>query len=286
MTTQPAVRDHTITLNGLRFHYREWDDAGGDDQAPALVLLHGAMGHTRQWDRFAGEVADRCRVFALDWRGHGESAWADDYTHLRMEEDLHAFLDHLALRRVALVGQSMGGAIAYLYTAHHPRMVERLVIGDVGPDGVRISATPQARAGLRASAEVRFTRPEDAVAKAIAGRGYQPEDDVRHQTLANLVQREDGGWGWRYDGVGLESWFDSVPTEAEQWALLAQITCPTLVVRGAESPLLSRATAERMVATLPHGQWVEIPDSGHGVPRDNPEAFLAAVRPFLLEQSG
>ena len=100
--------------------------------------------------------------------------------------------------------------------------------------------------------------------------------------LANLVQRADGRWGWRYDGARLGSWLDSVPTEADQWALLSRITCPTLLVRGAESDTLSRATAERMLQTIPHCRLVEVPHSGHGVPRDHPEAFLAAVRPFLL----
>jgi pimeloyl-ACP methyl ester carboxylesterase len=216
MTTELQIRDHFVTLNGLRFHYREWGDADADGQAPALVLLHGAMGHTRKWDRFAGEMADRFRVLALDWRGHGESAWSDDYTQPRMEEDLHAFLQHLALRHVAVLGESMGGIIGYLYTARHPGMVDRLVIGDVGPDAVRIAATPQALAGLRASAEERFAHPEDALPNAIAANPRQPAEDVRHKTLANLVQRDDGTWGWRYDGARLASWFDSVPSEADQ----------------------------------------------------------------------
>jgi pimeloyl-ACP methyl ester carboxylesterase len=284
MTTEVQVRDHFLTLDGLRVHYRDWGDAAA--QPPTLVLLHGAMGHTRRWDRVAAALADRFRVLALDWRGHGESAWADDYTHPRMEEDLHAFLEHLALRRVAVVGESMGGIIAYLYTARHPGAVARLVIGDVGPDGVRIAATPQARAGLRAAAAERFTDPEDAITKAVAATPRQPADDVRHQTRANLVQRDDGTWGWRYDGARLASWFDSVPPEAEQWQLLAQISCPTLVVRGAESHLLSPATAERMVQTIPHGQVVELPDSGHRLVEENPAGFVAVVRPFLLGESG
>lgn len=283
VTIEQRVRDDFLMLNGLRFHYREWRDTAADAQTPALALLHGTSGHTRQWDRFAGDMVDRFRVLAFDLRGHGESAWADDYTQRRMEEDVDAFLAHFGLRRVALVGQSLGAAIAYLYTARHPGIVERLVISDAGPDTVAIvHAQPQGLAALRAAAEERFTQPEAAIANAIAANPRQPEEDVRHQTLPSLVQHSDGCWGYRHDAARLGEWFHTAPSEADQWASLAQITCPTLVLRGAESHLLSRATAERMAQTLPHGQWIEIPDSGHGIPRDNPAAFRDAIRSFLL----
>jgi pimeloyl-ACP methyl ester carboxylesterase len=278
MVGAPAVQDATIGLNGLRFHYRDW----GDERAPALVLLHGARGHAHQWDRFARDMADRFRVLVLDQRGHGETEWSSDYAQQRMDEDLHAFLERLALRQVALAGQSMGAVNAYLYAARHPGMVERLVIGDFGPDGITKWQAQPYLARLRATAEESFAQPEDALSRAVAANPRQPRDDLRHQLLANLLQRTDGRWAWRYDGARLGSWLGSVPTEPEQWALLACIACPTLLVRGAESDTLSRSTAERMVHTIPRCRLVESPHSGHGVSRDRPGAFLAAVRPFLL----
>jgi esterase len=282
MTTETGVQDKFVTLNGLRFHYRDW----GDDHLPALVLLHGIMGHTRQWDRFAGEMVDRFRVLVLDQRGHGETAWADDYAQQRMDEDLHAFLEYLALRRVALVGQSMGGLNAYLYTARHPGVVERLVIGDFGPDVAHSTDGARVMGLVRARAAAVFDDPEEAVQAARAAQPRPSLDAVRHDTLANLVQRSDRRWVWRFDAARLSNLNDSQPAESDQWTLASHISCPTLLVRGGESETLSRLTAERMARTIPHCQLVELPSSGHGVPRDNPEAFTAAVRPFLLEQAG
>ena len=72
------------------------------------------------------------------------------------------------------------------------------------------------------------------------------------------------------------------PAETEQmWTSLSNISCPTLLVRGADSDILSPEHAERMVRTIPNCRLVEVPESGHPVPLDNPGGFLAAVRTFL-----
>src|SRR5207249_4376580 len=107
LTTETRVQDKHVTLGGLRFHYREWGEAG----APPLVLLHGYTSHARSWDTFAGAMCEHYRVLALDQRGHGETEWATDgdYTAERMVEDVAAFAQALGLGRFALLGLSMGG---------------------------------------------------------------------------------------------------------------------------------------------------------------------------------
>src|SRR5438445_5337545 len=96
------VRDETLTLNGLRFHYRDW----GSREAPPLVLLHGFTGNARHWDTLARAMADRYRVLALDQRGHGETDWAPngDYMAVRVNEDFAAFVKTVEIERFAIVG--------------------------------------------------------------------------------------------------------------------------------------------------------------------------------------
>ena len=131
MTTQArGVEDKTVTLNGLRFHYLDW----GNPQAPPLVCLHGFTSHAHSWDTFAEAMRERYHVLALDQRGHGLTEWATDYHALRRVEDLEAFRAALHLDQFALVGLSMGGRVAFQYTARHPARVERLVIVDIAPD--------------------------------------------------------------------------------------------------------------------------------------------------------
>ena len=116
MGAEPMVRDATVTLGGLRFHYRDW----GDREAPPLVLLHAYTMHARTWDTFARAMATRFRVLALDQRGHGETEWAVDYAEGRLHGDLRAFVEALGLGHCSLVGFSIGGTTACSYAALYP----------------------------------------------------------------------------------------------------------------------------------------------------------------------
>jgi pimeloyl-ACP methyl ester carboxylesterase len=125
-TSMTPVRDETLTLNGLRFHYRDWGSPG----APPLVLLHGGLGNARHWDTLAQSLADRYRVLALDQRGHGESARSPrgQYTPDLITGDFAGFVGELRLSRFPIVGFSFGGHVAYTFAAVHPNQVSRLVM--------------------------------------------------------------------------------------------------------------------------------------------------------------
>ena len=274
MITESPVADREITLTGIRFHYREW----GDPSSPPLVILHGISSHARTWDTFAKAFCDRYRIFALDQRGHGESGWADDYAPERRVEDLEAFADALALERFTLVGLSMGGICAYGYAPRHPERLTKLVIVDIAPE-LEPSGMRRIGAGLATPNE--FSDPEEAVALARAANPRPPEAELRHRVLNNLIRRDDGKWIFRYDqrvsGVTRGPRADPEPV----WASFAKITCPTLLVRGAESDLLGRAAAERMTREIPDCRLIEVPNAGHSVPLDNPQGFIKAIGTFL-----
>jgi pimeloyl-ACP methyl ester carboxylesterase len=277
MTTTVEVQDKTVSLRGLQFHYRDWPNAG----ARPLVLLHGFSSHARSWDRLARAMQPDFRVLALDQRGHGESAWTDDYGPERMVEDVDEFLKTLGLDRIVLLGLSMGGRNAYSFTAQHPEKVERLAIIDIGPE---ITTTGMERIMTGVQQRDVFDDPEEAVRQARAANPRPPDAELRHRTLNNLKKTDDGRWTWRYDKALRSSDRPRPrPDAAEGWKELGRITCPTLLVRGAESDILSVETAERMVRTIPNCRLVTVPDAGHSIPLDNPEGFISAVRPFLLE---
>jgi pimeloyl-ACP methyl ester carboxylesterase len=275
MATEIDARDCTVTLNGLKFHYRDW----GNEGAQALVLLHGFTGHARTWDTLARAMRDRYRVLALDQRGHGETEWASDYAPGRMVEDVDAFVKALGLKRFALLGLSMGGRNAFTYAALHPEELERLVIVDIGPETMA-AGSQRIQTGVQ-SADV-FADPEDAVKSSRAANPRPPDSELRHRVLNNLMQTGDGKWTWRYDKA-LRDPARPRPRQdpAEAWALMPRITCPTLLLRGEHSDILSRETAERMVREIPNCRLLEVPDAGHSIPLDNPTRFIEAVKTFL-----
>jgi esterase len=284
MAVKTPVQDKTIVVNGLRLHYREW----GSEASPPLVLLHGITSNAQTWDRFAPAMTDRFRVLALDQRGHGESDWAGAYSTKLMSDDLEAFAEALGLGKFALVGHSMGGCNAYFYSADYPGRVSCLVIGDFGPDVVGSSAGNQVAARIIAAAGASIADPEEAIQPALALNVRAAEDDVRERVLANLRRRGDGRWVWRYDAAGLagNGPADRMPSPEQQWRLLERLECPTLLVRGAETDILRRDTAERMVEVIRDCRLVEVPNAGHSIPLENPSGWADAVRPFLLNCPG
>jgi esterase len=268
--------DRLVMLNGLRFHYREW----GQPDAPPLVLLHGYASHSRSWDTFARALAPQFRNFALDQRGHGETGWTNDYSADRMIEDVAAFVGAVRLDRFDLLGLSMGGRNAYGYAARHQETLKRLVIVDIGPEA---PAAGSARIRSGALANDIFDSPEEAFAVARAGNARPPEAEHRARIINSLMLRDDGRWTYRYDKALRDPERPRPqPDAAAHWAMLERINTPTLLVRGAESDILAAEIAQKMTEVMPNCTLVTVPDAGHSIPLDNPQGFIAAVKPFLV----
>jgi esterase len=278
MPAPGAVVDRFVELGGRRFHYTEC----GPPAAPALVLLHGVTGHARTWDHEARALAPARRVLALDQRGHGDSDPAPDgdYSLTALVADIAAFVTALGLARVDLVGLSLGGRVAIAYAATHPTRVDHLVVVDIGPD---IAPAGRARVGMAmASAPERFETVEDAIALVRAANPRAVESRLRERVRDGLKPLPGGGFAWKYDrelreAVRADRWRETV----DLWPLWTSLTCPTLLLRGAESDVLSAETAKRMIATQPRARLVEIDGAGHMVPGDRPVEFLEALRAFL-----
>lgn len=274
-----AVRDELVELRGLRFHFRDWPAAtpGAQD----LVLLHGYTGHARSWDAFAEAMTDRYRVLALDQRGHGETGWAapDAYGTTEMVEDVRAFVAALRLDAFALLGLSMGGIVTMGYAGSRPVELDRLVIVDIAPE-IALAGLRKIRDGV-ARSDV-FDSREAAFARAREDNPRPPEAHHRHRVDHSLMRTSDGRWTYRYDRALRDpaNPREGIPAE-DGWRLVANIRVPTLLIRGAESDILDAAVAARMTDTMRDCRLIEVAGSGHPVPLDRPDEFLAAVRTFL-----
>ena len=270
-------RDRTFVLNGQRFHYTEW----GASTAPPLVMLHGVTGHARTWDEEAAALAARYRVLALDQRGHGDSDPSPnaDYTVATLSADVTAFVDTLGLPRFSLVGLSMGGRVAIAFAGQAPRRVDRLVIVDIGPE---ISEAGLIRVGtLMARSPELFTSLEHALAFHRVTNPLYTEAMLRHR-VEHGTKPTDGGLTWKYDrglrdAVRAGTWRDPI----DLWPLWRDISCPILLVRGADSDVLSAEIAKRMLDENPNTHFAEVPGAGHTVPGDQPAAFRTLLNAFL-----
>ena len=270
--------DRTVTLHGSRFHYTE----RGEAAAPPLVMLHGVTGHARTWDEEGAVLASRYRVLALDQRGHGDSDPPPDadYTIETLAGELAAFADALGLQRFAAVALSLGGRVAIQYAGTHPGRVTRLVVVDIGPD---IAPEGRMRVGkMMAGTPERFNTIDDVLAYQRANNPRYTEALLRARVQHGVRPLPDGGYTWKYD-CGLRElvragkWSDPI----DLWPAWRALACPTLLVRGAESDILTADMAKKMVEAQPKARLVEVPGAGHTVPGDQPDAFVKLLREFL-----
>jgi pimeloyl-ACP methyl ester carboxylesterase len=260
----------------MRLHYLDW----GNHNKPKMLLLHGGAQSAHSWDFFALAMRDHFHIVALDQRGHGDSDWSEagDYDTAFHVADIQAFTEALGFDTFILIGLSMGGRNAYSFAAMSPAKVQRLVVVDVGPD-VQAEGRRHIREFLEGTET--FESFDWLVERVQRFNPRRPEAQIRGSLLNNLKQLEDGRWTWKHDrrrGIRRDSGGELT---AAAWADLARIQAPTLIVRGAESNMLSLETATRMHRTLKNSQLVEVPHAGHLVQGDNPVGFERVVRAFL-----
>ena len=275
-------RDFHTRVNGLSLHVAQW----GDDAAPAVVTMHGIRGFGETFAGVAAALQPERRVIAFDQRGRGQSDWdpAHNYYTDAYVADLAAIVDSLNLDRSDLLGHSMGGINALVYAARFPERMRRMVIEDAGPGAFEGSL-----GATRIQEELRNTpeRFNDWAAASAYMRALRPSvtEEARQQRLQSMLKAlPDGGFTWQHDHVGIAR-TRLEPDRArviDLAAVVPQITCPTLVIRGGRSDYLQPHMADAMAAANPRIRWREIGDAGHYVHDDQPAQFNAMVREFIL----
>jgi pimeloyl-ACP methyl ester carboxylesterase len=280
-------RTHRIPVSdGLELNVLEWSTDG-----IPLILLHGGGNEAHLWDDFVPCVTPHYRVIAVDQRGHGDSDWDPEgrYETEYLVNDLEALLAALEIDRFVLIGFSMGGRVAMSFAGRHPDRLAGLVLIDIGPEldprgMLRIGQENQSqRSAVFASTD------EYSSLLSLNYPAGQPEALIRMARHA-LRQRDDGLYELKSDPKLRGSRADDEAARAreevfiqEQWDALAKVPCPTLVVRGAASDILSPDIADKMVDdVLQNGRLEVIPQAAHSVVTDNPKAFEDAVSRFVL----
>jgi esterase len=275
----PTPRDGYVSARGLTFHYVEW----GQSNDPPIVCLHGITQTAHSWDEVAGALSARQRVLCLDQRGHGDSDWAPDGDYSRQTQagDLDAVATALGLTRFILVGMSMGGINSITFTARHPDRVRALVIVDVSPE-IQVRGVEAIRSFIQAADELDSF--EAFVERAHQFNPRRSLENIRSRLTHNLKRLPSGKWTWKYDKA-LRSGERSFQASAllNLWDDVRTIQCPTLIIKGGESDILSSESAGKLQAAIPGSQLAIVPGAGHSVMGDNPEAFVGAVAAFLAD---
>uniref|UniRef100_UPI0035CBECFE alpha/beta fold hydrolase n=1 Tax=uncultured Sphingomonas sp. TaxID=158754 RepID=UPI0035CBECFE len=278
-----------IQVGESRLHYV----SHGDPTAPTLLLVHGMRDHARSWDWIAAAFAERFHVIAVDLRGHGDSSWARPaaYGLAAFVLDLAILIDALALQQIALIGHSLGGAIALRYAAAFPDRVKSMVV----IEGIELPIIRDERAApipfpnrmrtwIKAEGERRGREARGYATIADAERRMvEAQPDIDCKTVAYLaehgvIRAADGLWRWKYDNaIRLRAPDDPDGCDLDQ--TLAAIACPTLLAYG-EASWIPLPPPERLALICDH-RIVRFPDASHWLHHQARAAFIAAVRTFL-----
>jgi len=263
-----------------RIAYREW----GDPQAPVLVCVHGLTRCARDFDALAAAMADRYRVVCPDVAGRGESGWLADpmlYQVPQYVADMVTLIARLDVETVHWVGTSMGAVIGMALAAQKDSPIRRFVLNDAGPVITRASLE-------RIAAYVGFMPPLPTIEAAetymravLAGFGAHSDAEWRFLTETVVRRNADGSYRLHYDPKIAEPFRKNLPEkDLELWPLWDAIACPTLVIRGAQSDLLTAEAAAQMAQRGPKARVVEIPGVGHAPTLMHADQ-IAIVREFL-----
>ena len=268
-------------------------DAWGDPAHAPVLMTHGGGQSRQAWRKSAGALAQAGHyVVTVDARGHGESDWAGNgnYGMEIMSRDVLTLLRRFD-RPPVVVGASMGGMSALL--AQHARdhqLFSGLVLVDVtprmDPGGVRrivefMTAYPNGFASL------------DEAAEKIAAYNPHRERSTNTDGLRRIMREKDGRWHWQWDpafisrgGEGMKLDHDARDAHMEDMAekmlaAAARLTVPVLLVRGAQSDVVSEENVAEFRAAVPHADYVDVSGTGHMVAGDDNDAFTSAVLAFL-----
>lgn len=264
-----------VDVAGLRLHIRD----SGPRDAPAVLLLHGFGASLHTWEDWAQTLQRQYRVIRIDLPGNGLSSPdpTGDYSDARSHAVIVALLDKLGVERTTVVGNSIGGRIAWTFAARHPERMAKLVL--VSPDGF---ASPGFEYGKAPDVPLmveamRYTLPKWLLKPSLAPAYANPA--VMTDALATRYHDLMLGPGTREAMIARMAQtvlVDPLP-------LLRSIAAPTLLLWGDKDALIPIANAADYLKALPHARLETLPGVGHLPQEEAPEASARLLVAFLAE---
>jgi esterase len=239
-----------------------------------LVILHGLLGSTDNWRSMSRRLGAHYKVFAIDLRNHGRSPHSDIFDYDVMTADLREFMEQQALRRIMLLGHSMGGKVAMQFAIDYSEQVDRLVIVDIAPKPYE----PSQRYLLKALRSLDLTRYKSFADVDAALAAKVSSESLRQFLLKNLARDENGRLRWKIHLAAIDRNYDKLGRGVAPERTFDK---PTLFIRGARSNYIEDDDAPLIRQMFPQAEIATLPEAGHWIHVDAPEEFFQTVVNFL-----
>jgi pimeloyl-ACP methyl ester carboxylesterase len=269
----------------LKLHYVVW----GNETNPPLLLIHGNRDHARTWDQVAVRLQEKYAVYAVDLRGHGDSAWSvgGQYSLPEFVLDIAMLGAEIDRNPLTIIGHSLGGAVSLEYTGVFPQFVRKVVaveglgppVREPTPASARMRAWIQHMRDFDARRPRRYASVEEAERRMREENPHLTAEMARHLTIHGSRKNDDGTLSWKFDNyVRLHSPYEFNIAEARE--IWNQIRCPVLLIRGSES-WASDPEADGKASAFHDYRTELVQDAGHWVHHDQLEKFMDIVWDFL-----
>jgi len=239
-----------------------------------FIILHGLLGSADNWRSISRRLGAHYQVFALDLRNHGGSPHSEILDYDVMAADLREFIEQQALRRVVLLGHSMGGKVAMQFAIEHSEQVDRLIVVDIAPKAYEPSQRYllQALRSLDLSRYKSFADVDSALAPEVSSQS------LRQFLIKNLARDENGRLRWKIHLEAIDRNYDKL---LRGLAPERSFNKPTLFIRGGRSNYIEDDDMPLIRQMFPQAEIATLPKAGHWVHVDAPEEFFQTVLHFL-----
>ena len=269
MSQKPLSR--YATALGRDVHYMEW----GSATSPALVMWHGFARTGRDFEYSAEALADRWHIICPDTIGCGLSEWSPapdkEYNVHHYAQLAASLLDALGIDRCKWVGTSMGGHVGMIAASGLLKgRITRMVLNDVGPD---TPGSEMKRIADYMSKPPIFNKVKEAehfMSTQYAAMGFMTDEQWLWRAETSVRRLPDGRWTLHYD-PRITAELVNRPPDFNLWKEYEGVDCPVLVLRGANSKVLTEETARNMTLRGPKAKIAILPDCGHPPALNTPE---------------
>lgn len=272
-----------LTSSGFKkLAYCEWNS---HDNEQTLICAHGLTRNARDFDFIARALEENYRVICPDFPGRGSSDWLEDKTQYDYPTYLQAFsslLARLDCSEITWLGTSMGGLAGMMLAATAGSPISRLILNDVGP---LIPASALAMIAEYVGKQPEFEsieQLEQYLRTINAGFGPLTDEQWLHLAVYSHRKLKNGKVTLSYDPDIAEPFKKLSTDDIDLWPVWNALSCPVLVIRGENSPLLTRETVEKM-ATRPKTETLEIKGCAHA-PALMSELEITQVNRWLSDQ--
>lgn len=246
-----------------------------EGEGKPLLIIHGFLGMSDNWKSFGALYASKgFQVHILDLRNHGKSFHSEDFSYDIMAQDVLEYCQNHNLNQVSIIGHSMGGKVAMLFATNYPKMVEKLIVADIGPK-YYAPHHQDILAGLNA---VDFTSKPDRASVEETLYPFIPDFGTRQFLKKNLYWKEPGQLDFRFNLKVFNDKIEVIGTALPEEALFEK---PTLFIRGGNSRYILDTDLPEIKKHFPNFELATIPNVGHWLHAENPQLFFEGTARFL-----